>query len=83
MWILVKITNHQYLGQEAKNEKNRRTLLSATSKFWENKVVLLFSNIFGVQQSFWALIGETNFVGRDLDQEIRLIKIYYETETEK
>ena len=29
------------------------------------------------------LIGETNFLGRDRDQEIRLIKTYYETETEK
>ena len=30
-----------------------------------------------------ALIGKTNFLGRDRDQEIRLIKTYYDTETEK
>ena len=29
------------------------------------------------------LIGETNFLGRDQDREIRLIKTYYETKTEK
>ena len=29
------------------------------------------------------LIGETNFLGRDQDREIRLMKIHYETETEK
>ena len=29
------------------------------------------------------LIGETNFLGRDRDREIRLIKTHYETETEK
>ena len=33
--------------------------------------------------SWGALIGETSFLGRDLDQEIRLIKTHYETETEK
>ena len=30
-----------------------------------------------------ALIGETNFLGQDREQEIRLTKTYYETETEK
>ena len=30
-----------------------------------------------------ALIGETIFLGQDQDQEFKLIKTYYETETEK
>ena len=30
-----------------------------------------------------SLIGKTNFLGRDRDREIRLIKTHYETETEK
>ena len=44
---LVKSTNRQYLGLEAKNEKNKGTLFSRTLKVRENKVVLLFS--------FWPL----------------------------
>ena len=40
---LVKSTNRQYLGLEAKNEENEGTLLSKTLKVGENKVVLLFS----------------------------------------
>ena len=40
---MVKSTKCQYLGLEAKNEKNKGTLFSGTSKVGENKVVLLFS----------------------------------------
>ena len=43
--ITGKNTNLQYLGLEAKIEINKGTLFSATSKSWENKVVLLFSSL--------------------------------------
>ena len=33
--------------------------------------------------SAWSGWDETNFLGRDRDQEIRLMKIHYETKTEK
>ena len=38
MWILIKNTNHQYLGLEAKIEKSKTTLLSQTFEVAENKV---------------------------------------------
>ena len=36
-----------------------------------------------VQNSSISGWDETNFFGRDRDREIRLMKIHYETETEK
>ena len=46
--------NAPYLDQEAKNQKNKGTLLSATLKVGENKVPLFFCN-FGLWAEIWAL----------------------------
>ena len=43
MKILVKSKNRQYLGLDAKSEKNKGTFFSATLKVGESKVVLLLS----------------------------------------
>ena len=53
--VKVKSINHQCLSLEAKNEKNKGVLFSATSKVWENKVVLLFS-ILASRPRYWRLV---------------------------
>ena len=60
-----------------------KSLTSQLGSLW--KILPYRKKVGGTQPGMTSRAGwdETNFLGRDRDREIRLMKIHYETETEK
>ena len=51
--------------------------------FKQGGMIKVWLSVHGGGSELLTGWDETNFLGRDRDQEIRLMKIHYETETEK